>query len=293
MSKEHEKILIVANPVSGDIDKEPIITKIKESIKAQQSIEVLKTTGQNDKEAIDNAIKKIGPNRIIAVGGDGTIKLIAEKIQNNQKIIGIIPAGSANGLATDIGLPKNPENAIEMALGDYYIEIDNLRINDQLCLHISDMGLNAELINQYSDQPMRGYLGYALSALPTLSIADKKYNFKVEMPDQTIRTEAIMVAFTNCKQFGNGVEINPDAKINDGKFEVLIFKEFNVVEVIKTLAGKISMNPDFVEIIRTETVKVTSDQPVPFQMDGEFCDKITNVKVSVLPANMKIAIGNL
>jgi len=290
MDKETEKILLVVNPVSGNEDKDPIIAMIKDHLTSHQSLDILKTTGENDEEAVNGAIRQVKPNRIIAVGGDGTIKLIAEADAAENPIIGIIAAGSANGLATDLELPESMEECVTIALGNQFIEVDSLCIGDQLCLHISDMGLNAELIRRYSNLPVRGYLGYALSAIPTLTKADNQFVFHIETPTQTMKTEAIMVSFANCKKFGTGVTINPNGEVNDGKFEVLIFKNFNPIEVIKTLNGNISMNPEFVEVIQTTEVKVTVDRPIPFQIDGEVCGNITEISVTIIPGNMKVAV---
>src|SRR5690606_2064795 len=152
---------------------------LKSKISGSQSLDLLTTSGHSDKEAVKSALRRIKPHRIIAVGGDGTIKLIAETYPAERPIVGIIAAGSANGLATDLNLPADMEDAVSVALGNHYIELDILCIGDHLCLHISDMGLNANLISHYSDQPFRGYLGYALSILPTLPTVNELYKFKI------------------------------------------------------------------------------------------------------------------
>jgi diacylglycerol kinase family enzyme len=82
------------------------------------------------------------------MGGDGTIKLVAQLIHNKIPI-GILPAGSSNGLATDLDLPIDINRALEIAIGNNIKCIDTLNINDQMGLHISDMGMNAELIKGY------------------------------------------------------------------------------------------------------------------------------------------------
>ncbi len=285
-----EKILAVVNPVSGNKDKEPIISMIKNQLSSNQCLDILRTTGQNDMERINEAIQKTEPHRIIAIGGDGTIKLIAEAESSADRIIGIVPAGSANGLATELNLSNEPEEAVKIALSNDYKEADVLCIKDQLCIHISDMGLNAELISQYSNQPVRSFLGYALSALPTLPKAKNKYLFTIKTPDSTHEKEAIMVAFTNCRKFGTGVTINPNGIINDGKFEVLIVKTFNALEVLKTLNDDIPIDREFIEVIQTTEVSVRVNKSIPFQIDGEGCGHITETSVTILPAKIKVAV---
>jgi len=291
MPRQIEKILVVVNPISGGNDKGPIIELLKSKLWANQSLDIMETSGNNDKEAVHQAIQRFKPHRIIVVGGDGTIKLIAETYPAERPIIGIIASGSANGLATDLALPDSMEEALSVALSNHFIELDILSIGDHLCLHISDMGLNANMISHYADHSVRGYLGYALSVLPTLPAVNDQYKFRIETPSTTLVTDAIMVAFANCKMFGTGVIINPDAKVDDGKFEVLIFKSFNALEVLKTLQGNISMNPEFVEIIQTTKAKVTSDRPVPFQIDGEPYGEVIEISVKIIPGNIKVAVG--
>ncbi len=100
-----------------------------------------------------------------------------------------------------------------------------------------------------------------------------------------------MIAFANSQKFGTGALVNPNAKIDDGKFEVLIFKELNVLEILKTLKGEIEMDTDFVEVIKTTEARVTSERQVAFQIDGESIGKIKNVSASIIPHFLEVATG--
>jgi diacylglycerol kinase family enzyme len=217
--------------------------------------------------------------------------MISEVLQREKPIIGIIPAGSANGLATDLELPLEIEKAIPLALGHRTTWVDTLLINGSCGLHISDLGINAELIQNYSDSTVRGYFGYALNVIPTLINSDTPYELTLEANGEIKTIHAVMLAFANSNKFGTGAVVNPHGKIDDGKFEVLIFKKLDIVEILKTLMGDMEMDPEFVEIVQTTKALVTSKVPISLQIDGEPFGKVNKVSVSILPKNIQVAIG--
>ncbi|WP_373516458.1 diacylglycerol kinase family protein [Pricia sp.] len=291
METKIKKVLLVINPISGDTEKRPIIDMVSDFLHSGTELKVHETTGKNDIKKIRSALEAFRPDRILVAGGDGTIKVAAEACEGKGITIGILPAGSANGLATDLELPMDHENALVAALGSKIVKMDALRIGNSIGLHISDLGINAELIKKYSESSMRGHFGYFLSSIPTLVNTESPYDFTIHANGSTKEIEAVMVAFANSKKFGTGALVNPDGKIDDGKFEVLIFKKLDVVEIYKMLKGNIEMDSDFVEVIQTTDVRVTTARPVCFQIDGEPFGTRTEVSVSIIPNFTQIAIG--
>lgn len=259
---------------------------------AKDHLIVYKTTGKGDKKAIAELITKKTLDRILVAGGDGTVKLVAEAMPENEISIGILPAGSANGLARDLNLPTAPEDFIAIALGNTIKEIDTIDINGQLGLHISDFGLNAELIREYNQSNFRGIFGYALNSIPTLFQNKGPYPFQIRTENETFERNAIMVAIANSKQFGTGAYVNRTGKIDDGIFEVLVFKKFDVLEILKTLNLEVELSAEFVEVIPTKSVKISCPSPVAFQIDGEYCDMLTEVKAHIHPKKLKIACAS-
>ncbi|WP_165389012.1 diacylglycerol/lipid kinase family protein [Aquimarina brevivitae] len=285
------KILVVVNPISGDINKEPVIQKIKGAVSKKTDLKFYKTTGREDYKTLKELQADVQPDRILVVGGDGTVKLIAECFKNNNPTIGIIPCGSSNGLATDLAIPSNVDEAIQIALGNTFQNVDSLCINNSLGLHISDLGINAELIEHYSNSTVRGHFGYALNSIPTLLNTNAPYKFHIKTEENELSTTGIMLAFANSNKFGTGAIVNPTGKIDDGKFEILVFKKLDVANIIKILLGEVQLDPNFVEVIQTTGATVTTDKPVPFQVDGEPYGSIQSVEVAIQPNTLKIAVG--
>ena len=288
--KEIKKILLVVNPVSGNTDKEPLVELVRNAMTADMQLSILQTTGKNDIHSITNAISDFAPNRILAMGGDGTLKEIAEANKSTNVVMGILPAGSANGLATALNLPNTVEQALPIALGDTILNLDIVCVNDQLCLHIGDLGVNAELIKNYKESGLRGYFGYALNVLPTLLNTGMPYQFTIKANGQTLDKQAIVIAFTNVTKYGTGAVINPVGIADDGKFELLIFKKFDIVEILKTLSGNIALERDFIEVISTTKGIISCNNPVDLQIDGEAYGKFQELEVSLSPDKLRIAV---
>lgn len=290
MKTSRKKVLLAINPISGNLDKKPIINMVKHYLGPDCDLKIFRTTGQDDHRNLCRELEEFPVKRILIAGGDGTIKMVAEACSGGKYTIGILPAGSANGLATELGLPVEIYSALEIALGPHSILIDALRIGESLCLHLADMGINAELIRNYEDNEVRGKFGYLISSIPTLLKTDIPYHFTLELNGKILKRDAIMVAFTNCKKFGTGALINPNGVINDGRFEVLVFKKLDVLEILKTLEYQNSPDPDFMEVFSTTAVAVTSEKPVQFQIDGETIERTSKLSVSIVPGALRIAV---
>lgn len=284
-------ILLVVNPISGDCNKSTIIASVKEEAKNRNyNFKLYETSGKKDKEAINSLIKEINPSRIVVAGGDGTISLVAQCVLGTDICLGIIPAGSANGIAVNFNLPETLLEQIEIAFSDCTIKLDAVTINGRICLHIADLGLNAELIKNYENSGIRGKLGYFLQSIPTLLHSESPFQFKVETEEETFEETGILLAIANGNKFGTGANINPHGKMDDGKFEILIFKNLDFIEIFKTINDQQKMSPDFVRIISTNKAKINSKRKVPFQIDGEFLGKIDEVTASIGKEKLLMAV---
>lgn len=284
-------VLLVVNPISGGIDKSELVEQVKkETIKINASLLVFQTTGEEDIFNLNQKISEHNPCRILIAGGDGTIKIVAEALKGKNIRVGIIPSGSANGLSVNLYLPVNLQDQIQTALGEKYIDMDIILIDDEYCLHMSDFGLNAELVKNYESANIRGKLGYLLQSIPTLLESNYPFEFEIEANGQTYSKEGILLVIANASSYGTGAKVNPNGRIDDGKFEILVFKNFDMIEILKTLRNEVQIDPDFVEIIITSEAKISCKEPVAFQIDGEYFGERNSVNVKILPKKLKIAV---
>lgn len=285
------KLLLVINPISGGSGKEQLTKDLQTEVaKHNVSLETFETTGNDDEQTIKNIIESQNISRILVAGGDGTIQLVAKSIEGKDIAVGIIPAGSANGLASNLNLPDTIEKQIEVALGRHFIKMDIISVNQHLCLHIADVGINAELIKNYENSNFRGKLGYAIQTIPTLMESELPYTFFLDVNGEILQKEGIMIAIANANQFGTGAMVNPDGKMDDGFFEVLVFKNMDVIKILKTLGGTLESDVEFVECFSTKSVRIQSEKAVSLQVDGEFIGEVNTVEAKLFPSKLKIMI---
>lgn len=286
-----KNVLLVVNPVSGAIDKSGFIDATTLfAVKENLNLILYKTTGGDDISKIRQLCESHNPERIVIAGGDGTVKIVAEATEDKDVILGILPAGSANGLAVDLDLMRTLDENLEIAFHNHYIELDTIVINEQRCFHLSDLGLNAELVRNYEKSNIRGKWGYFLQAINTLMDFGEPFTAIITANNQTIECEARMIVIANSKKYGTGIVINPDGIMNDGKFELVILKNLDLLIFSEIIAGNILLNPEDIEIISTDKATIRTNFPVSFQIDGEYCGNESELKINISPNKIKVAI---
>jgi diacylglycerol kinase (ATP) len=283
--------LLIVNPISGGLDKTLMIEAVG-SFAAQQKIDLeqYETSGDADIAAIKKLYEKHHPERIIIAGGDGTIKMVAEAMENQDVILGILPAGSANGLSVDLNLPATLEENLEIAFRNTFMEMDMICINGKKSLHLSDIGLNADLVKNYENSDTRGMWGYALQAYTTLKDEGEPFTATIIANDASVECEARMIVIANSQKYGTGVTINPNGQMDDGKFELIIIKNLDVSIFGQIITGNMPINSEDIEIISTDKAVIRTTAPVSFQIDGEYCGAETELDIHILRSQMKVAI---
>ncbi len=286
--------MLVVNPVSGNVDKSDLVDAARIFTgKENLNLVIYNTSGASDIENIKVLYKTYNPERIVVAGGDGTIKMVAEAMENHDVIIGILPAGSANGLAVDLNLPSTIEENLEIAFHNDYMEIDMISINGKKSIHLSDLGINAEMIKNYESSSIRGKWGYFLQTFSTLIDLDDPFTATITGDFETIECTARMIVIANSQKYGTGVSINPNGVMDDGKFELVILKNLDLVVLGKIISGNMPIDTEDVEIISTDKAIVRTNVPVSFQIDGEYCGTETKLNIEILPKQMKVAVPNL
>ncbi|PVX45171.1 YegS/Rv2252/BmrU family lipid kinase [Flavobacterium sp. 103] len=287
-----KSIIMVVNPISGDVDKAQFVEAVSFFAK-KENLELIlyETSGEGDLFKVRELYKEHQPERILVAGGDGTIKMVAEAIEKHDVILGILPAGSANGLSVDLNLPIALEENLEIAFYGNYIEIDMIAINGKKSLHLSDIGLNADLVKNYENSETRGMWGYAIQAYTTLKDMQDPFEATITANNQTIACVARMIVIANSQKYGTGVIINPDGAMNDGKFEVVILKNLDLIVFGKIITGNMPIESDDIEIISTDRATIKTNIPVSFQIDGEYCGAESILEISILPKQLKVAVA--
>ena len=284
------KILFVINPVAGPDDHswEDIIGKFYKDKPYQ--IEYYLLDEKPNLDELEQKIKEIAPAKVVAVGGDGTVTMVAKIVAKTKSALAILPAGSANGMAKELNIPVAPEAALEIITNGEISCCDAIKINGkEICLHLSDIGLNAQLIKYFDEGKVRGKAGYAKVILKTLW-HKQKMQVIIQAQNKEIRRNAFMVVLANASKYGTGAVINPTGALDDGAFEVVIVRKLAVSELLKMLFSPRPFNPQKIETFSASAVSLETIRNVHFQIDGEYQGKIKKLVARILPDYINIVL---
>lgn len=284
------KLLFIVNPGSGSdtIDFKTVITDFFKS--AEQSFELFELPEACVIDELKQVISKSNADRVIAVGGDGTLKLVAECLKGKKTPIGIIPAGSANGMAKELNIPLEITEALETAVNGIPKEIHAVMVNNELCIHLSDIGFNAYIVKEFDSLPQRGMWGYAKATWKALWM-HHKMEVVFRIGKETIRSQAAMVVIANATMYGTGVKINPEGKLDDELFEVILVKKYSFLEILKIKFTNLPFNPEKIELFHTDKLLIKTRHKVHFQVDGEYIGKVNQVEAKLVPAAITLIFG--
>ena len=291
------KLLFVVNPVSGGVDKEPFLDEAI-SLCEKFNIEyyIFKTTGKDDEKQLKTVLQEFNPDRVASVGGDGTVLFTSIALLNSSTPLGIIPLGSANGMASELHINSDPIEALQdIIMSKITGKLDMLKINDaHYCLHIGDVGINAQIVESYNKDENRGMMTYAKYFIEELNNVDF-FEVEVEANGEIIKEEGVIAGICNFRKYGVGVPLNIEGSPMDGKFEIVIVKEINAGLLIK--AGLAKFDEVFYDdqnlvIISTDKAKIRFKEPKLLQLDGEVIDEFKELNVKILPGAIKLIITN-
>ena len=290
------KILFVINPISGATSNDEAILLIhKKAVEKRIDFKFFYTTSENNDDLLQGQLQDYKPHRVIACGGDGTVQLVAKNLMNKDIPVGIIPLGSANGLATALRLPTRLEDAIDLVFDEpRRINLDLLRFNDDhICTHLADIGINAKLVKNYEIEGDRGMMGYAKHLLQ--SIKDSPLlKYTVRTSEQLYEKEGYMIVIANANMYGTGIRIS-HGSVSDGKFEISNIEKVALDEAIKAGLTRFNVFIDkdmFSDVISCEGAEIQINQKVDFQIDGEYMGEVDHLKVSIHPSAIRVLVTN-
>lgn len=287
--EEAQKILFVINPISGGKEKQDWEAFIRQYFKElPHSIEFYILSGKSDKTSVQHHIQTIKPAKVVAVGGDGTVKMVAELVKETDMVLGILPAGSANGMAKELNIPLKKEEAIDVVVNGEKKSIDVIQINDdEVCIHLSDLGLNAMLIKYFESGKKRGMIGYAKGVLKTLW-NKQVLHVDIVTDEGKYHRRAYMIVLANASKYGTGATINPEGKVDDGFFEVVVVRKLNFWGLLNALITHKTFDKEKAEIFSTKQVELTALRKAYFQVDGEYLGRTKKIKAAIAPRCLNI-----
>lgn len=286
-----QKVLFILNPLAGGKPKYAWEKGIRDFFKTSpHQFEIYDTTGRNDQESIRYWINSWHPDKVVVVGGDGTLKKVAEVLIGTGIPICIFPAGSSNGMARELEMPANPSDCLHILFEGVIKTIDILRINDtEVCIHLSDIGINAQLVKYFEENDMRGKIGYAKEIFRVLW-RKRLMNLNIKKGGENLIRTAFMVVIANASMYGTGAKINPLGALDDGLFEVIILRKLSLIELLKMLFLNRPFNPKKTEVLQAESLTIEVRKRAYFQIDGEYLGRTKKISAQVQASALNVII---
>lgn len=294
------KLLFVVNPISGGVNKEPFLKQAKVLCHNMGiDYKIFKTTGKNDEIEVKKVLNEFQPDKVASVGGDGTTLFTSVVLLNTDFKMGIIPLGSANGMAAELYVNPIPLEALkELIMSEVVRGMDMLVVNNEhYTIHIGDVGLNANIVDDYDKDPNRGMATYAKYFTERLQI-QKPFKGTINVNGETIEKEGVMFAICNSRKYGTGVPLNMNGNPMDGKFEIVVVEKIDALSLLK--AGLSKLDDKFIDtensiVITTSEAQINFEKPRLLQLDGEVIGHHKTIDIKLLKGavNLITSFNNL
>ncbi len=253
------------------------------------NIRLFELTKPCEPQQIKEAIEAYQPHRVIAVGGDGTVKLAAQCLLHTNIPLGILPAGSANGMAKELNIPVNIIKALDVAVSGGTKKIHLVKVNNEICIHLSDIGFNAFVVKKFEADHGRGMWGY-IKAFWKVLWKRPLMEVKIQTDKAWVKRNAAMIVIANATKYGTGALINPNGKLDDEVFEVIVVKKISVKEIFKMMFTHTPYDKSKIELFQTSSLHIQSRRRAHFQVDGEYLGKVNSIDAAILTNALEVVI---
>ncbi|TPE42538.1 hypothetical protein FJM65_18215 [Pontibacter mangrovi] len=289
----HNNLLFVLNPIAGDIEKEDLKEDI-DGICSEHTInyEIFTTTGENDKQELERRLRQKKYDAVYAIGGDGTVSLVASVLIGTDTPLGIIPLGSGNGLSKDLDIPQDTEEAMQLIAHHVVRSIDTITLNGKRSIHLSDLGFNALVVKRFSEGDTRGSGSYAWIALQEYLGYEPKH-YRIETDADTFEGKAFMVTVANANAWGSNASINPDGILNDGRFEICLIEPFPKAASLGILYKLYTDSIDtsvYTKILKCRKATIYNPDREVMHIDGEPVETAEKIEVEMHPKSLKVIL---
>ena len=278
-----QETLVILNPAARSTRAAAAWSKVGDLPK---SATIQTTSAPGDARAIAAWAVEKGFRTVVAAGGDGTINEVVNGLAGSNVVLGILPVGTMNVFAAELGLPNRVKEAWKVIQSGHYREVDLACANRHYFVQLAGVGLDAQVVKETSWQLKKSFgpLSYVISAAHIM--ARKPPLLRIETDDQKLEGSFVLIG--NGRYYGGPVAFFRKARIDDGLLDVMVFKSQSHLDVARYLAhiftGQHSRLGD-VKYLQTRKLHVESDESVPVEVDGEV--------VSELPITFRVASKKL
>jgi len=231
------------------------------------------TAGPGHAAALARAAAAAGAGLVVAWGGDGTVNEVASALAFGPAALGIVPAGSGNGLARNLRIPRDPAAALRAALRGTERRIDVGELGGRLFVTTAGVGFDAEVARRFNarTEGRRGRLRYFALALRAVWRYESR-TYTLEVDGERLETRALVIVCGNARQYGSGATIAPMAQIDDGLLDLVIVEARSPWaigwQMPRLFTGALTPAPG-IQMRRYRELVVRASTPLAFHVDGD------------------------
>ncbi|MFK7925391.1 MAG: diacylglycerol kinase family protein [Bacteroidia bacterium] len=244
-------------------------------------------------DAILDEAEVSGVQKVFAVGGDGTVNALGAKMRYRNLQLGIIPKGSGNGYARNLGYSVNTRLAIRQSVDAQSITVDTGMMNETPFLNVAGVGLDAEVAHAFSLGKSRGFGPYIRRSAESL-LQLQPQDYELEIDGEIHQFEKIIgIVIANGTQFGYDAKVNSHASLNDGFFDLLVVRKFPLVKtamIVSKMFGGRFQDSNYVKVFRAKNIDIRRAEPGYAQVDGEPFETGTDITIRILENSLKVLL---
>jgi diacylglycerol kinase (ATP) len=292
-------IPVIFNPNAGSKRRGPLGGQSAESLgelfAAQgREAQILSTDSTEDAHAQARRLIAADEKLIVVAGGDGTIGEVATELIGHDVALGMIPLGTVMNVPRMLALPLDAEQAVGLLTGPLARTalIDVGEVNGRLFYEAASVGLHAAMFN--SERGLGEVRRFSPLRPLWMAFRYRPARMDIELDGSTtVQTRGLMAVVANGPYAGAGMTVAPDARLDDGLFDVRVFRHFSKIELFRHLAsilfGRRAYVPH-VSTYRAARVRITGRRPLPARADSSDMG-VTPIECRVLTRSLKVVVG--
>ncbi len=293
------KIHFIVNPIAGK-GKNELSPALLETYfpKTEYSVSIKKTAFVLHASSLTKTSIEEGAQIIVACGGDGTINEVARCLVNTQVVLGILPMGSGNGLASNLKIPKILKRALSIIKSQNAIAIDTGSINGEPFFSNAGIGFDAHVISDFEENTTRRLFSYVKSTLRTLKEYSFDNNVVLKYNGTTETISPFLLFVSNSNEMGYKMSLTPRASLQDGLLDVVLVPKLSNFKLFLFAMLFLFKKHHWLKEVRFKQVtalEITNrdNTILKAQKDGGFfIPKGPKIKITVHPKNLKVCVKN-
>jgi YegS/Rv2252/BmrU family lipid kinase len=287
------KIHIIINPAAGR--PKPVLHILNSAFKqAEVDWDISLTKRRGDAERFAREAVAGGADIVAANGGDGTVMEVAQGLLGSSVPLAILPGGSANLMAVELGIPKDLEKAAEIAADRDSLtrQVDVGLLGESYFLLRVGIGFGARKV-AYADRKLKnrfGVLAYSVAAVKAVKDS-KTAHYRITLDGKMVEADGVTCLIDNAGNMGiQGFKPAKNISVSDGLLDVLLLGSKGLVNMITSgTSGQTDKGEVVIEHWQARQIRIEVDPPQPVQVDGEMVDD-TPISAEVLPGALKVIV---